>query len=100
MPASDFSISVLPSKEAHLKLRHLRSGRGGRTSKFQPVLERVMEAKEGEIVVVEGVEKNQVQTLRAFVYRHLDPEVWSVKSAKQKDSDQYTVAIGRAEDFA
>jgi len=99
MAKADFSISTVSSKEAHQKLRTLRSGRGGRTSKFQPVLDEVLGSRKGQIVTVEGVDKNQVQTLRSFVYRHLDPEEWTVKSAKEKDSDRYTVAIGRTADY-
>lgn len=99
MAKSDFSIKTVSSKEAHSKLRTLRSGRGGRTSKFQPVLDEVQSARKGQVVTVEGVDKNQVQTLRSFIYRHLDQEEWTVKSAREKGSDQYTIVIGRTADF-
>jgi hypothetical protein len=99
MAKSGFSVSTMPSKDAHLKLRSLRSGRGGRTSKFQPVLDEVQGTRKGQVVTVEGVAKTQVQTLRSFVYRHLDAEEWTVKSAREKGADTYTVVIGRAADF-
>jgi hypothetical protein len=99
MAKSSFSVKTVSSKEAHTTLRSLRSGRGGRTSKFQPVLNEVQATRKGQVVTVENVAKNQVQTLRSFVYRHLDPDEWTVKSARQKGSDSYTVVIGRGSDF-
>lgn len=99
MAKSNFSVRTVSSKEAQSILRSHRSGRGGRTSKFQPVLQEVQNLRKGQIVTVEGVQKNQVQTLRSFIYRHLSPDEWTVKSAREKGSDTYAVAIGRAQDF-
>lgn len=99
MAKSNFAIKTVSSREAQTMLRSHRSGRGGRTSKFHPVLQEVQQSRKGQIVTVEGVQKNQVQTLRSFIYRHLDPDEWTVKSAREKGSDTYAVAIGRAGDF-
>jgi len=99
MAKSNFSVKTVSSRDAQNMLRSHRSGRGGRTSKFQPVLEEVKSSRKGQVVTVEGVQKNQVQTLRSFVYRHLDPDEWTVKSAREKGTDTYAVAIGRATDF-
>lgn len=99
MAKSNFSIKTVSSKDAQTMLRSHRAGRGGRTSKFQPVLQEVQSSRKGQIVTVEGVQKNQVQTLRSFVYRHVSPDDWTVKSAREKGKETYAVAIGRAGDF-
>lgn len=99
MANSPFTIKTLPSRDAQILLRSHRSGRGGRTSKFQPVLEAVQNLGKGSIVTVGDVQKNQVQTLRSFIYRHVDAEEWTVKSAKEKDKETYAIAIGRTADF-
>lgn len=96
---AEFSVKTVSSREAQLMLRSHRAGRGGRTSKFHPVMDQVRGLRKGQIVTVEGVPKNQVQTLRSFIYRHLDPEEWTVKSAREKGRESYAVAIGRTADF-
>jgi hypothetical protein len=96
---AEFSVKTVSSRDAQTMLRSHRAGRGGRTSKFHPVLDEVKNTRKGQIVTVEGVPKNQVQTLRSFVYRHLNPEEWTVKSAREKGRDSYAIAIGRTSDF-
>lgn len=99
MANSPFTIQTISSRDAQILLRSHRSGRGGRTSKFQPVLEAVQNLRRGSIVTVGDVQKNQVQTLRSFIYRHVDADEWTVKSAREKDKETYAIAIGRTEDF-
>lgn len=99
MANTDFTVNTVSTKEAHTKLRSLRAGRGGRRSAYIPVLEQLKNARKGQVVTVEGLEKNQVQSLRNFVYRHLDREEWVVKSAREKGAETYTCAIGRVDDF-
>ncbi len=99
MATSNFKIETVTANEGKARLSRLRSGRGGRTSKYQPILDAVEKAPKGKIVTASGVPKNGVQALRSFVLRNLDPDEYKVKSAKQKDSDDYTVAVGRISDF-
>ena len=95
----DLSISTVPVKEAHAALKSLRAGRGGRASRYQPVVEAARKSKAGQVVTVTGVGKGQVQPLRTFVLRHLDGGEWKVKSAADREGGTYTVVVGRAADF-
>lgn len=94
-----FNIDTLSAKQAHERLSSLRRGRGGRNSRFQPVLEAVQGARKGQIVTVTGLARKDIQALRSYVYRQLDREEYTVKSAREKDAETYTVLIGRTEDF-
>lgn len=97
---ADFNIKTVSARDAHSQLSSLRSGRGGRTSKFAPILEAVQSAKKGQLVTVEGVRKNDVQAMRSYLYRTLDREEFKIKSARDdEDKNTYTVVAGRAGDF-
>ena len=99
MAKSDFKIETVSASKAKTALSRLRSGRGGRTSKYQPILDEVEGSRKGQMVTVHGVPKNGVQALRSFIYRSLDKEEYTVKSAREEDGDTYTVVVGRTDDF-
>lgn len=94
-----YTFDTVSAKQAHEALSSLRRGRGGRTSKFAPILEAVENARKGQLVTVKGVAKNDVNALRGYIYRQLNSEEYTVKSARERNGDTYTVVIGRAEDF-
>ena len=100
MAKSEFKIETLSSKQVRNELSSLRRGRGGRVSRFQPVLDAVRDAGKGQVVSVKKLDRKDVAALRGYVYRNLDSEDYSVKSAREgKDADTYTVMIGRTADF-
>ena len=100
MANTGFDIKTVSAREAHTKLSSLRSGRGGRTSKYAPILEAVQTAKKGQLVTVSGVRKNDVQALRSYLYRSLDRDEFKVKSAQDDEkSGTYTIVAGRTADF-
>ncbi|MEL6443718.1 MAG: hypothetical protein AAF089_01675 [Bacteroidota bacterium] len=94
------NIKTISAKDAKNKLSELRSGRGGRTSKYHPVLEAVQGRRGTQVVTLDNLSPNEVQGLRAYLYRYLDSEEWTVKSARTDDSgNNYRVFVGRDEDF-
>ena len=96
----DYSIETISAKKVRSELSALRRGRGGRVSRFQPVLEAVREAGKGQVVSVKELDRKDVAALRGYIYRNLDNEDYSVKSAREgKGLDTYTVMIGRTADF-
>lgn len=70
--------------EAMQQLSALRTGRGGRTSKYATYLEEIDGIKKGEVYadVVEGY--NEVSGLRNYLDRHR-PEKYVVKAVKHPD---------------
>jgi hypothetical protein len=77
----------------------LRAGRGGRASKYQPILDGVRALKRGQLLRVAGVARAEVNALRTYLFRFLDRDGYRVKSARDRDSDTFTVVAGRTEDF-
>jgi membrane-bound ClpP family serine protease len=96
---ADLSINTVPIKDARDILKTLRAGRGGRTSRYQQIVEDARKAKAGQVVTVTGVAKTQVQPLRTHVLKHLDGSEWKVKSAASKEDGTYVVVVGRKADF-
>ncbi|HLA64001.1 MAG TPA: hypothetical protein VK610_06215 [Rhodothermales bacterium] len=96
---ADISVNTVPLKDAKDILRSLRAGRGGRKSRYQPIVDAAGSLKSGQVITVQGVEKMQVQALRTYILRFLDTDEWKVKSAKSKDDDSYVVVVGRKADF-
>jgi hypothetical protein len=94
-----FQIDAVSAKDAHDMLKHLRSGRGGRTSKYQPILDGIRDLKKGQLLRVGGVGRMEVNALKAYLFRYLDRDGYKVKSAKEKDAETFTVVAGRNEDF-
>ena len=94
-----FQVETVPVKEGHDTLRQLRAGRGGRTSKYQPILDGLRDLKKGQVVRVNGVGRMEVNALKAYLFRYIDRDEYKVKSAKEKDAETFTVVAGRKEDF-
>ena len=94
-----FQVDTISVKEGHDTLRQLRAGRGGRTSKYQPILDGLRDLKKGQLVRVGGVGRMEVNALRAYLFRYLDRDEYKVKSAREKGSDTFTIVAGRKEDF-
>jgi hypothetical protein len=98
-PGGNFQIDTMSAKDAHDTLRHLRSGRGGRTSKYQPILDGLRDLKKGELLRVGGVGRMEVNALKAYLFRYIDRDAYKVKSAREKDAETFTVVAGKSEDF-
>jgi hypothetical protein len=96
---SSFKIDAVSVKEATDTLRGLRAGRGGRTSKYQPILDGLRDLRRGQVLRVAGVGRAEVNALRAYLFRYLDRDGFKLKSARDRDSDTFTVIAGRAEDL-
>lgn len=101
MAAKKSKISV---DEAMQELAELRSGRGGRVSKYHEYLEATEDLGKGEVYrdVVDGY--NEVSGLRNYLDRHR-PEQFVVKAVKHpddKDKEQneakYKVFVFNADD--
>ena len=100
MSNSDFTIETISAKQVRTELSTLRRGRGGRVSRFQPVLDAVRKSGKGQVVSVKNLDRKDVAALRGYIYRNLDSEEYSVKSAREgKTAETYTVMIGRTGDF-
>lgn len=93
----ELRISTVDASEALSGLRTLRAGRRGRTSEYQPVLERVRD--KGEVVRLQGLPRTKVFALRAFLNRYLDRDDFRVKSERQGGTETYAVTVGRREDL-
>ena len=96
---AELSVSTVPVKDAHDLLKTLRSGRGGRTSRYHPIVEAARALKNGQVVTARGVAKSQVQPLRSYVLKYLDRDAWKVKSAADSEGGTYTVVVGRTSDI-
>jgi len=93
--SGELRITTVDASEALSGLRTLRAGRRGRTSEYQPVLERVRD--KGEVVRLQGLARAKVFALRAFLNRYLDRDDYRVKSERQAGTETYTVTVGRRE---
>lgn len=77
---------------AQKQLTQLRKGKGGRTSKYEPIGREVKKLKKGEILPVEDLAKNEVGGLRGYIRRHFG-EDYQVTSSRQDDGEHYTAFI-------
>ena len=96
---ANYQIDAVSVKEATDTLRGLRAGRGGRSSKYQPILDGIRELRRGQVLRVGGVGRTEVNALRAYLFRYLDRDQYRLKSARDRNSDTFTVVAGRTEDF-
>jgi len=97
--APSFKIDAVSVREATDTLRSLRAGRGGRSSKYQPILDGVKNLRRGQLLRIAGVARSEVNALRTYLFRFLDRATYRVKSARDRDADTFTVVAGRIEDF-
>lgn len=98
-----FEMVVETVDEMQKELNELRSGRGGRTSKYEPIAKAAEDLAKGKAIkVVLG--KNEVGGLRGYLNRH-HGEKYDVKSSKLedangKDTGQYAAFVVRTADIA
>lgn len=98
MAKTQFSSKKLSVDEAQKELANLRSGKGGRTSMYQPVLDEAREMDKGEVLKFTGTGKARVSGMRGFLDRY-EPDTFVVRSAREDEKgDKYTVFVMRKED--
>ena len=85
-----FDVEVVSEAEAQEELAELRSGRGGRVSKYKPLADRAQDLNEGEVMKVR-LEKNEVGGLRGYLRRRFEDK-YTVKSSKV-DDDEYMAFV-------
>jgi len=80
-----FSVERVAKEEAEQELSKLRSGRGGRVSKYAPIADNAEDLKKGESLKVE-LKKNEVGGLRGYLQRRFG-EKFTVKSSRLEGED-------------
>lgn len=85
-----FEVEVVSEEAAQEELAELRSGRGGRTSKYKPLADQAQDIDEGQVMKVK-VKKNEVGGLRGYLRRRFDDK-YTVKSSKL-DGDDYMAFV-------
>lgn len=91
-----FKYEILSEEEAVQELTELRSGKGGRISKYQPLEELAEEKVDEDTVVRVELEKNEVGGLRGYLRRH-HGEKYVVRSSRLPASKMYRAFIKLAE---
>ncbi|MFB6279385.1 MAG: hypothetical protein ABEK75_07755 [Salinibacter sp.] len=91
---TDLEMEVKDREEAQ---RELGTGGGrGRTSKYEPVAQKWEEIdQDEESIVLEDLEKNDIQNLRNLLYRRFGKENVIVRSAQQDDETFKAVVRAR-----
>lgn len=92
-------INKVPVAEGTKTLRSNRTGRAGRKSQFQPVIDAVNDMPKGEVLEIKGVGKMQVQGLRNLFFKNYSKDLYTVKSVKEQGTDNFICVIGHKEDF-
>ena len=91
---TDFEMEVKDREEAEHELG--TSGGRGRTSRYEPVAQQWEEIdQDEESIVLEGLEKNDIQNLRNLLYRRFGKENVIVRSAQQEDETFKAVVRAR-----
>ena len=91
---TDFEMEVKDREEAEHELG--ASGGRGRTSRYEPVAQQWEEIdQDEESIVLEGLEKNDIQNLRNLLYRRFGKENVIVRSAQQEDETFKAVVRAR-----
>lgn len=90
-----FDIERVTATKAKEELSDLRSGRGGRTSKYLPVAEEAQELNKGQVLKLK-VKKNEVGGLRGYLRRRYGDQ-FTVKSSRL-DGDEYMAFVFHSED--
>lgn len=91
---ADLEMEVKDREEAQ---RELGTGGGrGRTSKYEPVAQKWEEIdQDEESIVLDDLEKNDIQNLRNLLYRRFGKENIIVRSAQQDDESFKAVVRAR-----
>lgn len=85
-----FQVEVVSEDAAQEELAELRSGRGGRTSKYKPLADEAQNLSDDQVMKVQ-VQKNEVGGLRGYLRRRFDDK-YTVKSSKV-DGDKYMAFV-------
>lgn len=88
--AGQFSFDVVSEDKAQEELSELRSGRGGRVSKYEPLADAAQKLS-GDKVLKVKLGKNEVGGLRGYLRRRFN-EKYTVKSSKI-DGDEYMAFV-------
>lgn len=91
---SGIQMEVMDREEAERELG--ASGGRGRTSRYEPVAQKWEEIdQDEESIVLDGLEKNDIQNLRNLLYRRFGKENVIVRSAQQEDETFKAVVRAR-----
>lgn len=93
--ANGFEIHIESADAALKELTELRSGRGGRESKYKPIADAAAKLAKDKVIKV-PLAKNEVGGLRGYLSRNFGEE-FEVKSSKT-DSGEYMAFVIRAAD--
>lgn len=88
--AGQFSFEVISEEKAQEELSVLRSGKGGRASKYEPLAD-AAQGLSGDKVLKVKLGKNEVGGLRGYLRRRFG-EKYTVKSSKV-DGDEYMAFV-------
>ncbi len=88
--AGQFTFEVISEEQANEELSTLRSGKGGRASKYEPLAAEAQKIS-GDKVLKVKLGKNEVGGLRGYLRRRFG-EKYTVKSSKI-DGDDYMAFV-------
>ncbi len=91
----DLDYEVVTEGEMHQTLASSRRGRGGRTSKWEPVRGAVETLQEGNAVKL-MLHKREVQGLRQYLSKQMPGRAKVVSSAAPEGDNQYHVFVTAA----
>ncbi|MFB6279707.1 MAG: hypothetical protein ABEK75_09390 [Salinibacter sp.] len=91
---NDLDMEVVDREEAQNELG--AGGGRGRTSKYEPVAQKWEEIdQDEESIILDDLEKNDIQNLRNLLYRRFGKENVIVRSAQQDDETFKAVVRAR-----
>lgn len=91
--AGNFRFDMLTDEKAQEELSSLRSGRGGRTSKYGPLAAAAEKLGDGQVLRVK-LKKNEVGGLRGYLQRRFG-EKYEVRSSKA-EKETYVAFVSSA----
>lgn len=91
----NINLSVVSKNEMQEVLATSRRGRGGRTSRWEPVRETLADLGDDNAIKL-NLHKREVQGLRQYISKHMPGEVKVVSSRVRGEDDQYHVFVTKA----
>lgn len=88
----DIKIDLVSKDEMQHTLSSSRRGRGGRTSRWEPVRQSLSELGDDNAIKL-TLHKREVQGLRQYVSKHMPGQVKVVSSRLRDEDDQYHVFV-------
>ena len=95
--AGGVAFNVMDRDDAQRLLAESRSGRGGRSSKYQPILDAVKSLEGGKAVHAK-LSRAEVQGLRQYLSKQIGGGIKVVSSAVKGEDGQFHVLIMHTED--